>query len=84
MPNSSPPSPPPPPSAPTPADTAGPSYIAQQSPEHIHVSSRELVAVMDAVCALGVVGPAVSPSRGYYRAQSRHASSDHEPPRSPA
>ena len=42
----------PPPSTPAPADTAGPSYTAQQSPEHIHVSSRELAAVMDAVCAL--------------------------------
>ena len=41
-----------PPSAPAPADTAGPSYIVQQSPEHIHVSSRELAAVMDAVYAL--------------------------------
>ena len=45
-------SPPPPPSAPTLADTTGPSYTAQQSPEHIHISSRELAAVMDAVCAL--------------------------------
>ena len=50
VPDSSPPSPPP--SAPAPADTAYPSYTAQQSPEHIHVSSRELSAVMDAVCAL--------------------------------
>ena len=46
----SPPSPPP--SAPAPADTTGPSRISQQSPEHVHVSSRELAAVMDAVCAL--------------------------------
>ena len=52
VPNLSPPSPPPPPSAPAPADTAGPSYTAQQSPEHIHISSRELAAVMDAVCVL--------------------------------
>ena len=50
VPDSFPPSPPP--SAPAPADTAGPSYTAQQSPEHIHVSSRELAAVMDVVCAL--------------------------------
>ena len=50
VPDSSPPSPPPTASAPT--DAAGPSYTAQQSPEHIHVSSRELPAVMDAVCAL--------------------------------
>ena len=48
----SPQSPPPPPSAPAPVDTAGPSYTEQQSPEHVHVNSRELVAVMDAVCAL--------------------------------
>ena len=52
VPDLSPPSPPPPPSAPAPVDTAGPSYTAQQSPEHIHISSKELAAVMDAVCAL--------------------------------
>ena len=50
VPDSSPPSPPPTALAPT--DTAGPSYTAQQSPEHIHVSSRELAAVRDVVCAL--------------------------------
>ena len=50
VPDSSPPSPPP--TAPAPADTAGPSYTAQQSPKHIHVNSRELDVVMDAVCAL--------------------------------
>ena len=38
--------------APAPTDTAGSSYTSQQSPEHIYVSSRELAAVMDAVCAL--------------------------------
>ena len=48
--DSSPPSPPP--TAPAPADTAGPSYSAQQSLEHIHVSSRELAVVMDAICTL--------------------------------
>ena len=52
VPDLSPLSPPPPPSAPAPADTAGPSYTAQQSPEHIHINSRELAAVMDVVCAL--------------------------------
>ena len=52
VPYSSPPSPPPPPSAPTPTDTVGPSYTAQQSPEHVHVSSRELAAVMDVVCSM--------------------------------
>ena len=50
VPDSSPPSPPH--SALAPADTAGPSYTTQQSPEHIHVSSREIAFVMDAVCAL--------------------------------
>ena len=46
----SPSSPPPPHSAPASADTPGPSYTAQHSPEHVHVSSRELAAVMDDVC----------------------------------
>ena len=52
VPDLSPPFPPLPPSATAPADTAGPSYRAQQSPEHVHVSLRELAAVMDAVYAL--------------------------------
>ena len=52
VPDLSPPSPPPPPSAPAPADTADPSYTVQQSPKHVHVSSRELAAVMDVVCSL--------------------------------
>ena len=50
VPDSSPPSPLS--AAPAPTDTTGPSYTAQQSPDHIHVSSRELAAVMDVVCAL--------------------------------
>ena len=52
VPDLSPPSPPPHPSAIAPADTPDPSYTAQHSPEHVHVSSRELAAVMDAVCSL--------------------------------
>ena len=52
VPDLSPPSPPPPPSATAPTDTAGPSRTSQQSPEHIHNSSRELAAVMDVVFAL--------------------------------
>ena len=52
VPDLSSPSPTPAPSAPAPADTADPSYTAQQSSEHVHVSSRELAAVMDSVCAL--------------------------------
>ena len=50
VPDSSPPSPPL--TAPAPADTASPSHTSQQSPEHFHVSSRELDAIMDAVCVL--------------------------------
>ena len=52
VPDSSPPFPPSPPSAIAPADTPGPSYTVQHSPEHVHVSSRELAAVMDVVCSL--------------------------------
>ena len=51
VPDLSPPYPPPPPSATAPTDTLGPSYTAQHSLEHVHVSSRELAAVMDAVCS---------------------------------
>ena len=39
-------------STPASVDTPGPSYTAQHSPEHVHVSSRELAAIMDAVCSL--------------------------------
>ena len=42
----------PPPTAPALTDTTGPSYTSHQSLKHIHVSSRELAAVMDVVCAL--------------------------------
>ena len=48
----SPPSPPLPALATAPADTPGPSYTAQHSPEYVHVSTRELAGVMDAVCSL--------------------------------
>ena len=47
---SSPPAPSP--TAPAPTDTTDPSYTMQQSPDHVHVSSRELAAVKDVVCAL--------------------------------
>ena len=52
VPDLSPPSLPPPPSALAPVDTAGPSYTAQHSLEHVQVSSREIAAVMDVVCSL--------------------------------
>ena len=52
VPDSSPPSPLPPPSAIASADSPDPSYTSQHSPEYVHVSSRELAAVMDVVCSL--------------------------------
>ena len=52
VPDISPPSHPPPASATAPADTPGPSYTAQYSPEYVHVSSRKIASVMDAVCSL--------------------------------
>ena len=52
QPDISPPSPPPHATVAAPDDTPGPSYTAQHSLEHIHVSSRELAAVMDVVCSL--------------------------------
>ena len=42
----------PPPTASAPTDTASPSHTPQQSPEHVHVSSWKLAAVMDVVCTL--------------------------------
>ena len=42
----------PPPTAPALPETVGPASTSQQSPDHIPVSSRELSAVMDAICAL--------------------------------
>ena len=52
VPDISPPSHPPPASATAPADNPGPSYTVQHSPEYVHVSTRELAGVMDAVCSL--------------------------------
>ena len=52
VPDMSPPSPHPPTSAASSADTPGPSYSAQHSPECVHVSTKELAGVMDAVCSL--------------------------------
>ena len=52
VPDMSPPSPPPPASATAHADTPGPSYTTQHSPEYVHVSTRELAGVLDAVCSL--------------------------------
>ena len=45
-------SPPPPTTAAAPADTPGPSFTSQHSPEYVHVSTRELAGVMDDVCSM--------------------------------
>ena len=42
----------PPPTAPAPPETAGPSSMSQERPEHIPTTSRDLLDVMDAVRAL--------------------------------
>ena len=52
VPDRSPPSPTLPTSAAAPADTPGPSFTSQHSPEYVHASSREIASVMDAVCSL--------------------------------
>ena len=52
VPHMSPPSPPPHATSAAAANTPGPSYSAHHSPEHIHVSSREIAGVMDAICSL--------------------------------
>ena len=51
-PQMSPPSRPPHTTSAAAADTPGPSYSAHHSPEYIHVSSREIAGVMDAICSL--------------------------------
>ena len=61
----------PPPTTPAPTDTTGPSYKAQQSPEHINVSSRELAAVMDAVYALATTQYALGSSLLGYASSHR-------------
>ena len=52
VPDRSPPSPTVPTSAAAPADTPGPSFTSQHSPEYVPASSREIAGVMDVVCSL--------------------------------
>ena len=52
VPDMSPPFPPPPTSVAAPANTPGPSFTSQHSPEYVHVCTRELAGVMDVVCSL--------------------------------
>ena len=51
-PHMSPPSLPPHATSTAAADTPGPSFTSQHSPEYIHASSREIAGVMDAICSL--------------------------------
>ena len=51
-PHMSPPSPPPHATSTAAADTPGPSFTSQHSPEYDHASSREIAGVMDAICSL--------------------------------
>ena len=73
VPDLSPLSPPLPPSAKAPADTAGPSRTSQQFPEHIHISSRELAAVMDAVCALATTQASLNQRMAQSEATIEHS-----------
>ena len=73
VPDLSPPFPPLPPSAPAPADISGPSFTAQQSPEHVHVSSRELAAIMDAVCALATTQASLDQWLARFEATIEHS-----------
>ena len=51
-PHMSPPSLPPHATSAAAADTPGPSFNSQHSPEYVHASSREIAGVMDAICSL--------------------------------
>ena len=48
----SPPSPPPHATSAAAADTTGPSFTSQHSPEYVNASSREIAGVMDSICSL--------------------------------
>ena len=52
VPHMSSPSPPPHATAAAAADTPGPSFTSQHSPEYVHASSIEIAGVMDAICSL--------------------------------
>ena len=71
----SPPSPPPLPSATAPTDNAGPSRTSQQSLEHIHISSRELAAVMDALCELATTHASLDQRMAQAEATIEHSHS---------
>ena len=51
-PHMSPPSPPPHATAAAAANTPGPSFTSQHSPEYVHANFREIAGVMDVICSL--------------------------------
>ena len=51
------------PTAPAPPETAGPSSSSQQPPEHIPVTSRDFLAVMEAVRALATTTASLAASQ---------------------
>ena len=53
----------PPPTAPAPPETAGPSSTSQQPSEHIPVTSRNFLAVMDAVRTLAATSASLAASQ---------------------
>ena len=52
----------PPPNAPTPLEIAGPSFTSQQQPEHIPITSRDLLAFMDAIRTYAATFASLAPS----------------------
>ena len=52
----------PPPIAPAPLETAGPSSKSQQPSEHIPVTSRDFLAIMDVVCTLATTTASLAAS----------------------
>ena len=66
VPDRSPPSPTLPTSAAAPADTPGPSFTSQHSPEYVHASSREIAGVIDAICSLAATQAAKDQRLAHY------------------
>ena len=52
----------PPPTAPAPPETAGPSSTSQHPSEHIPITSRDLLAVMDAIRACAATSASLAAS----------------------
>ena len=53
----------PPPTASAPLETTGPSSTSQQPSEHIPVISRDLLAIMDAICTCAATSASLAASQ---------------------